>query len=325
MSRTLDIGKSVIQIEAQSLLALKDRINSSFEKAVDIIADCKGKIICTGIGKSGHVARKLASTFSSTGTPAVFMHPAESSHGDLGLITKDDLVVAISYGGETTELNPILNTVSRRGVVLIALTGILNSSLGKGATVSLDVSVTREACPLELAPTASSTASMAMADALAMAVMDKKGFSAENFAENHPGGSLGFKLSQVKDNMHTGAGFVLVKKDTSLRVVFSKMSLAESRGAAGVIDDNGDLIGIITDGDIRRRIENVEDPLKGVASDMMTKNPRTVGCNEIAEKALFLMEQFRINVLFVQDHQSIKPKNPVGILHIQDLLRNRVR
>jgi arabinose-5-phosphate isomerase len=325
LSRSQDIGRSVIQIEAQSLLALKDRINSQFEKAVDLIADCKGKIICTGIGKSGHVARKLASTFSSTGTPAVFMHPAESSHGELGLITKDDLVVGISYGGESSELNPILNTVSRRGVVLIALTGIGSSSLGKAANVSLDVSVTREACPLELAPTASSTASMAMADALAMAVMDKKGFGAQDFAENHPGGSLGFKLSRVKDNMHTGVGFVLVNRDTSLRTVFSKMSLAESRGAAGVIDENKDLIGIITDGDIRRRIENIDDPLKGVASDMMTKNPRTVDCNEIAEKALFLMEQFRINVLFVLDDQSLKSKNPVGILHIQDLIRNRVR
>jgi arabinose-5-phosphate isomerase len=325
LSRSIDLGKSVIQIEAQALLALKDRINSSFTKAVELMAQCQGKVICTGIGKSGHVARKFASTLSSTGTPAVFMHPAESSHGDLGLITKDDVIIAISYSGETSELDAILTTATRRGVSLIALTGVLKSSLAKAAQITLDVSVAREACPLELAPTASSTAAMAMADALAMVVMDQKGFGAKDFAENHPGGSLGFKLSYVKDNMHVGQGFVLVSKQTSLKEVFSKMSRPDSRGAAGVIDENNDLIGIITDGDIRRRIESTSDPLAGVASEMMTKNPRTIDALEIAEKALFLMEQFRINVLFVMDQSAKNPRSPVGILHIQDLLKNKVR
>ena len=250
---------------------------------------------------------------------------AEGSHGDLGVIGKNDVVMILSYGGEAPELGALLNYISRKGNKLIAMTGGVKSSLAASAQVVLDVSVAREACPLELAPTASSTATLAMGDALAMAVMEAKGFSAEQFAEFHPGGSLGFKLTRVKDNMHTGLGFVLVPEATPVRKVFSMMSQKETRGAAGVIDQKGDLVGIITDGDIRRRLENTEDPFVGMASDMMTKNPRTVDANEIAEKALFLMEQFRINLLFVLDSQNEQAKKPVGILHIQDLLKNKIR
>lgn len=271
----IDRARTVFDIEAQAILALRDRLNSSFEKAVELLGSCKGKVIVTGIGKSGQIGRKIASTFSSTGTSAVFLHPAESSHGDLGVIGKDDIVLALSYGGESPEMNALLNHVSRKGNVLIAMTGSQKSSLAQAAQVVLDISVAREACPLELAPTASSTATLAMGDALAMALMEQKGFSAEQFAEYHPGGSLGFKLSRVGDNMHTGAGFILVPEDTPVRKVFSMMSQKETRGAAGIVDTAGDLIGIITDGDIRRRLENSDDPLAGTAKEMMTRNPRT--------------------------------------------------
>lgn len=321
----IDRARTVFDIEAQAILALRDRLNSSFEKAVELLGSCKGKVIVTGIGKSGQIGRKIASTFSSTGTSAVFLHPAESSHGDLGVIGKDDIVLALSYGGESPEMNALLNHVSRKGNVLIAMTGSQKSSLAQAAQVVLDISVAREACPLELAPTASSTATLAMGDALAMALMEQKGFSAEQFAEYHPGGSLGFKLSRVGDNMHTGAGFILVPEDTPVRKVFSMMSQKETRGAAGIVDAAGDLIGIITDGDIRRRLENSDDPLAGTAKEMMTRNPRTADANEIAEKALFMMEQFRINLLFVLDSSSAQPRKPVGVIHIHDLLRNKVR
>lgn len=322
---SIDRARSVLEVEAQAILALRDRLHGNFEEAIEILAACQGKVIVTGIGKSGQIGRKIASTFSSTGTPAVFLHPAESSHGDLGVIGKDDVVLALSYGGNSLEMNPLLNYISRKGNVLIAMTGSLKSSLAQAAKVVLDVSVVKEACPLELAPTASSTATLAMGDAMAMALMEQKGFSAEQLAEYHPGGSLGFKLSHVSDNMHTGAGFVLVSEETPVRKLISLMSQKETRGAAGIVNAAGDLIGIITDGDIRRRLENSVDPLAGVAKDIMTRSPRTVDANEIAEKALFMMEQFRINLLFVLDSGASQPRKPVGIIHIHDLLQNKVR
>ncbi len=318
-------ARHVLEIEAQAILKLKERLGNHFDQAVQLISKCQGKVIVTGIGKSGQIARKIASTMSSTGTPALFLHPAESSHGDLGVISKDDIVIALSYGGESPELAAILGYVSRKGNALIAMTGSMKSSLAKSANLVLDISVEKEACPLELAPTASSTATLAMGDALAMAVMEAKGFGSEQFAENHPGGSLGFKLSRVGDNMHTGTGFILVSEETPLRKVFSMMSQRETRGTAGIIDGSGNLLGIITDGDIRRRLETSEDPLAGLARDMMVKNPRTIDVNEISEKALFLMEQFRISVLFVLDSQAEQPKKPVGVIHIHDLLRGKVR
>lgn len=323
--KVLQTALKVLEIESQAILNLKNRINSDFFKATELIFNMQGKLVLVGIGKSGQIARKISSTFSSTGTPSVFVHPAESSHGDLGVIVNSDVVLAISYGGEMPELVPIISYLSRRNIPLIAMTGNLKSTLAKSAQVVLDIGVEKEACPLELAPTASSTASLAMGDALAMAVMDQKGFSEKEFAEFHPGGSLGFKLSRIKERMHTGGGFVLVTKDTPLRKVFSLMSQAETRGAAGITDDNGDLLGVITDGDIRRRLESVEKPLDGIALDMMTKTPRTIDAEEICEKALFLMEQFRINLLFVMDKTSANPKKPVGVIHIQDLLKSKVK
>ena len=321
----IDLAKKVFDVEAQAILAMKDRLGDSFLRAIHLVKECRGKVVVTGIGKSGIIARKIASTMSSTGTPAVYLHPAESAHGDLGMVTKDDLLIAISYGGETPELMNILSYATRKGIPLIAMTGNPKSDLAARAATVLDVKVNKEACPLGLAPTASSTATLAMGDALSMAVLETKGFAAEDFAQNHPGGGLGFKLSRIKDIMHTGKAMPVLKTDTSMKHVLSVMSQGEVRGAAGITDESGDLIGIITDGDIRRMLDSSGDPMKPTAGELMTKNPRTIDANEIAEKALFLMEQFRINLLFVVDKDSSTPKKPVGVIHIQDLIRAKVR
>lgn len=326
MSKALQQGLKVIEVEAAAIMALKGRLGADFEKVVGLIKDCRGKLVLTGMGKSGQIARKLASTFSSTGTPAVFLHPAESSHGDLGVIAANDVVLALSYGGESPEFSGILRFVARKGIPLVAMTGNLKSTLAKAAQVVLDVSVSEEACPLNLAPTASSTATLAMGDAIAMGVMAERGFSSEDFAEFHPGGSLGYRLlTQVRDVMHAGEALPTVSLDTPVRQVFSIMTHKDVRGAAGIVDEKGDLVGVITDGDIRRRLEKSSDPLTGLAKELMTTNPRTIDANELAEKALFMMEQFQIQMVFVLDKESAQPKKPVGILHIQDLLRAKVR
>ncbi|WP_413613167.1 KpsF/GutQ family sugar-phosphate isomerase [Bdellovibrio sp. HCB-110] len=326
MSKVVQQGLRVLEVEAQAILGLRERIGAEFEQAVKMIKECDGKLVLTGMGKSGQIARKLASTFSSTGTPAVFLHPAESSHGDLGLVENNDVVIALSYGGESPEFSGILKFVARKGIPLIAITGKPSSSLAKAAQVTLNVYVSEEACPLGLAPTASSTATLAMGDAMAMAVMAEKGFSSEDFAEFHPGGSLGYRLlTRVRDVMHTGDALPTVGLEAPIRQVFSIMTHKDVRGAAGIVDANGDLVGVVTDGQIRRRLEKSDDPLTGVAKDLMTTNPRTVDVNELAEKALFVMEQFQINMLFVLDKESSQPKKPVGILHVQDLLRAKVR
>ncbi|WII73466.1 KpsF/GutQ family sugar-phosphate isomerase [Bdellovibrio sp. 22V] len=326
MSRIVQQGLRVLEVEAQAIVGLRDRLGAEFEQVVKTIKECKGKLILTGMGKSGQIARKLASTFSSTGTPAVFLHPAESSHGDLGIVGNDDVVIAISYGGESPEFAGILRFVARKGIPLIAITGKTTSSLAKAAQITLDVYVSEEACPLGLAPTASSTATLAMGDAVAMAVMAEKGFGPEDFAEFHPGGSLGYRLlTRVKDVMHTGEALPTVGLEAPIRQVFSAMTHKDVRGAAGIVDDKGDLVGVVTDGQIRRRLEKSDDPLTGVAKDLMTTNPRTIDVNELAEKALFVMEQFQINMLFVLDKESATPRKPVGILHVQDLLKAKVR
>lgn len=325
MSSILRQGLRVLDIEAKALLDLKSRIDHSFEKAVEIILGCNGRVVVTGIGKSGHIARKIASTLSSTGTPAMFLHPAESSHGDLGMIAADDVVIAISYGGETSELMPVLSFLTRRNQPLIAMTGKIESSLAKAATVLLNISVKEEACPLGLAPTASSTVSLAMGDAIAMAVMEGKGFRPESFGELHPGGSLGARLQKVGDLMHKGGALPFVEMKTSFRDVLTAMTHREVRGTAGVLDSNGELVGVITDGDIRRFLEKNEDPLKGVAQDLMKKNPHTVDASELAEKALFMMEQFKIQMLIVLDQNSISPKKPVGMINFQDLFKAKIR
>ena len=327
MKKTIvDQATHVLEVEAQSILSLKSKIGAEFVKAVEAIKNLKGKLIITGMGKSGQIARKLSSTFSSTGTSAVFLHPSESSHGDLGVIGSDDVILAISYGGETSELVHVLNFAARKSLVLIAMTGNLKSSLAKAAQIVLDVQVSREACPLGLAPTASSTATLAMGDALAMSVLAEKGFQPEDFAEIHPGGSLGFKLlTRVKDIMHSGDALPVVKTDTPFKEVLSIMTHKDVRGSAGVVNPQGELVGVITDGDIRRCLEKNKDPLSGCAQDIMSLNPRTIDANELAEKALFLMEQFRIQMLFVLDKAAEKTKAPVGILIFQDLIHAKIR
>lgn len=324
--RIIEQAQLVLDVEAQAVLSLRNKIGETFVQAVDLLKNLKGKLVITGIGKSGQIARKLASTFSSTGTPSVYLHPSESAHGDLGLIGSDDVVLAISYGGEASELLHIINFSARRNIPLVAITGNMKSSLAKSAGIVLDVNVPKEACPLGLAPTASTTATLAMGDALAMTVLAEKGFSTEDFAEFHPGGSLGFRLlTRVKDIMHSGESMPLVKATTPVKEVFSIMTHKDVRGSAGVIDDKGELIGVITDGDIRRRLEKNLNPLDGVAQDLMNAHPRTIDCNELAEKALFMMEQFRIQMLFVLDKSAPVSKRPVGILIFQDLIKARVK
>jgi arabinose-5-phosphate isomerase len=316
-------AKKVFAIEAQAVAALATRVNDDFDKAIQLMFDCTGKVITTGIGKSGIIARKIASTLASTGTTSIFLHPAESSHGDMGVISNGDVLLVLSYRGEADELNAILSFASRKGLPVIALTGNKDSRLSKAATVMLDVSVSTEACPLNLAPTASTTAALAMGDALAMALLVKRGFKSEDFAEYHPGGSLGRKLLRVRDLMHSGDAVPIVSEDTNMKQVISMMTAKEVRGIAAVTDIKGDLIGVITDGELRRRLEKLEDPLSGVAGEIMSRNPKTIDADEMAERALFVMEEFKIQYLFVVDKGSGSPKKPIGALHFSDLLGSR--
>lgn len=321
----VDEAKRVLAIEAQAVAALGPRINNHFLEAVEILFACSGKVITTGIGKSGIIARKFASTLSSTGTPSVFLHPAESSHGDLGVIGAGDVIVIFSYRGEAEELSAILNYSNRKGLKVIAFTGSQESRLGQASNVVLDCSVSTEACPLNLAPTASTTAALALGDALAMAVLLKRGFQAQDFAEYHPGGSLGRKLLRVRDVMHTGDALPLVQLDTPMLQVVSVMTAKEVRGTAGVLNEKSELVGVITDGDLRRRLEKSQNPLEGTAKDVMSLHPKNIDAEELAERALFIMEEFRIQVLFVLDSQGSNSKHPVGLIHLQDLLKNKVR
>ncbi len=328
MSKNTDLEEAarVLDIEACAITALKKRLDDRFLKALDILHECEGKVVVSGMGKSGQIGRKIASTMSSTGTPAIFLHPAESSHGDLGVVGPKDVIIAISYGGESPELQDVLKFAARKGIKLIAMTGKTGSSLGKAADVTLDISVDEEACPLQLAPTASSTATLALGDALAMTLMKRRGFKEQDFAEYHPGGSLGRRLlTRVSDVMHAGDSLPLVKTGTAMREVLALMTQKEVRGVAGVVDESANLIGVITDGDIRRRLEKSENPLQGQAGEMMSKNPKTIDKSELAEKAAFMMEQFTIQTLFVVDRASQQPAKPVGLLHLQDLLKAKIR
>lgn len=322
----IEEAKKVLAIEAQAVAALIPRINQNFISAVETIFSSKGKLITTGIGKSGIIARKLASTFSSTGTPSVYLHPAESSHGDLGVISAEDVILVFSYRGEAEELSAILSYAGRKGNKIIAFTGAPESRLGKASNFVIDCSVSAEACPLNLAPTASTTAALAMGDALAMAVLLKRGFKNTEFAEYHPGGSLGRRLLRVRDVMHTGESLPIVKIATPMVQVVSVMTAKEVRGSAGVVNESNELVGIITDGDLRRRLEKSQNPLEGTAKDIMSLNPKTIDAEEMAERALFIMEEFRIQILFVVENQLDKAsKAPVGIIHLQDLLKNKIR
>lgn len=327
----LRAAEKVFEIEAAALQNLKSKLGSEFIDAVDALYACRGKVIVSGMGKSGLIGRKISATLSSTGTPSVFLHPAECAHGDLGVVAEGDVVLAISYGGESTELNSVIQYAARKGIALVAMTGQRESSLGKAARVVLDIGVEMEACPLGLAPTTSTTVTLAMGDALAVALMKKKGVKEEKFAEFHPGGKLGRRLlTKVSDVMHAKEAMPLVRRETSMKEVISEMTRREVRGVAGVVDDNGFLIGVVTDGDIRRSLEQQsQNPLLDVAGKVMSQNPKTIDQDELAEKALFVMEQFQIQTLFAVERVrlsdgSIRPR-PVGLLHIQDLLRAKIR
>lgn len=312
----IEQAKKVLRVEAEAVFALMERIDDSFVKAVEFVYSCKGKIVVTGVGKSGLIGQKIASTFSSTGTPSFFMHPAEGVHGDLGMLSRGDIVIAISNSGESGEISQILPIVKRMGLPLISMTGKLNSTLAKAGDAVLDISVKEEACPMGLAPTASTTATLAMGDALAVAVLDKRGFKKEDFALLHPGGSLGKRLLlHVLDLMHTGNAVPLVKEDTLMKEALFEIT-SKRMGVTGVVDDKGSITGTITDGDLRRAMEKGIDILHSKASDIMTRNPKKVGSDALAAEALQKMERYSITSLFVMDGEKT-----AGIVHLHDLLK----
>jgi len=312
-------AKRVIQVEADALKALAERIDGEFERAVELILSSRGRVVVSGMGKSGLVGQKIASTMASTGTPAFFLHPAEGIHGDLGMIMKGDVVIGVSNSGETEELLRILPVIKRLGARLIAMTGNPASTLGRAGDIVLDISVKEEACPLGLAPTASTTATLAMGDALAVALLVQRGFSAEDFALFHPGGSLGKKLLlTVADFMHSGDAMPLVSEETPMREALFVIT-AKKLGASGVVDAEGRLVGVITDGDLRRALERGSDIINQPAGALMTRNPKRIKGMELAAKALQQMEEFSITSLFVFEDDT--SDIPIGIIHLHDLLK----
>lgn len=315
----LEEAKRVLRIEAQSILDLVERMDAHFLEAVDILRHCRGKVILMGMGKSGLVGRKIASTFASTGTPAFFLHPAEGVNGDFGMLAKADVVIAISNSGETRELIEVLPLIKRYGNRLITLTGNPRSNLAKASDVNLDIHVREEACPLGLAPTASTTATLALGDALAVTVMEEKGFREEDFAMLHPGGALGKRLFlKVEELMHRGEAFPVVSEKASMKDAIFEIT-SKRLGVTGVCNAEGHLIGVITDGDLRRALERFSDLLNRQADEVMTGNPKGIGKDALAAQAVQKMEEYSITSLFVYDRPG--DKAPVGIIHLHDLLK----
>lgn len=316
----LDQAKKVLQIEAEAILALIPQLNGAFTAAVDMIMACEGRVIVTGMGKSGIIGRKIAATLASTGTPAFFLHPAEGIHGDLGMVTPQDVVLALSNSGETGEVVSILPVLQRLGVKIIALTGRADSTLGRNADLVLEVAVEREACPLGLAPTASTTAALAMGDALAVALLTAHKFTPEDFALFHPGGALGRKLLlTVEQLMHSGEENPTVAPGTTVQDALFVIS-AKGLGVTNVVDGDGHLLGIVTDGDIRRGLGHSRDFLDKTVGEIMTRTPLTIVPSQLAARALRLMEQHQprpITVLPVVDGE----RRAIGIIHLTDLLR----
>jgi arabinose-5-phosphate isomerase len=311
------LGREVIEIEAQAVLALSARIDAQFARACRLVLECRGRVVVTGMGKSGHIGSKIAATLASTGTPAFFVHPGEASHGDLGMITPEDVVLAISNSGETAEILTILPIIKRMDVRLIAMTGDAASTLARQADAHLDIGVEKEACPHNLAPTASTTATLAMGDALAVALLKSRGFTADDFARSHPGGKLGRRLLvYVRDVMHTGERVPLVSEDTGLREALVEMT-GKGLGMTGVIAVDGTLVGIYTDGDLRRTLERGVDVYKAKISDVMTRNPKTTGPDHLAAETVQMMRARNINGLYVVDAD----RRVLGALNMHDLLR----
>ncbi len=318
--QAIRLAQETLDIEAAAILGLKQRVGDSFARAVEMMLEVRGRVVVMGMGKSGHIGRKTAATLASTGTPALFVHPAEASHGDLGMITLLDLVLAISNSGESEELTAILPVLKRLGVPLIAMTGNPKSTLACHADVSLDSGVEKEACPLNLAPTASTTAQLALGDALAVALLDARGFRAEDFARSHPGGALGRKLlTHVKDVMRSGADVPSVGPQAGFSELMREMS-AKGLGATAIVDENARVLGIFTDGDLRRLIEKGVDLRTKSAQEVMHPDPRTITLDALAVDAAELMEQHRITSVLVVDAQG----QLCGALNSNDLMRAKV-
>lgn len=310
-------GKNVIALEAEAIAALSDRINAEFDRACKTMLDCSGRVVVVGMGKSGHIGGKIAATLASTGTPAFFVHPGEASHGDLGMITADDVVLAISNSGTTAEILTILPMIKHMGVKLISMTGNMSSELAQQSDVALDVSVDKEACPLNLAPTSSTTATLAMGDALAVAMLKSRNFTEEDFARSHPGGQLGRRLLlYVKDIMHSDDRLPIVSEDASLRDALLEMS-SKALGMTAIVNAENRLLGIYTDGDLRRTLEQGMDVYTIGIKEVMTSNPVTTQPDKLAAEAVQLMRTKKINGLFVIDNDG----RVLGALNMHDLLR----
>ena len=308
---SLDAGRRVLEIEARAVQALVQRLDGEFSEALDLLYDCKGKVVVSGMGKSGLIGQKIAATLASTGTPSFFLHPAEGLHGDLGMLARGDVLIAISNSGETQEILQLLPFMERRGIPVMAIVGRMSSTLAKNSTVALDVSVAEEACPMGLAPTASTTATLAMGDALAVALLEKRGFKEQDFAQFHPGGTLGRRLLvKVRDVMHVGKALPQVRETVSASEAILEMS-AKKLGMTTVVDQVGALVGIITDGDLRRFLQQGGDFSNTTARSLASRHPKLIGPDELAAKAVEMMERHSITTLVVAD----MAKRIVGVVH----------
>ena len=316
-SKVIQSGLRTVDMEAQAVLELKHRIDQNFITACDTMLACKGRVVVTGMGKSGHIGNKIAATLASTGTPAFFVHPGEASHGDLGMITKNDVVLALSNSGNTSELVTLLPLIKRLGIPLVSMTGDINSALAQAACANLDISVKTEACPLNLAPTTSTTVTLVMGDALAIALLEARGFTAEDFAFSHPGGALGRKLLlKVSDIMHRDQEVPTVTPETPLKIALLEMT-KKGFGITTIINNKGELVGVFTDGDLRRVIDSKIDLSSASINDVMSTTPKTINQDILAAEALNIMEQSSITAVIIEDQH----KRPVGVVHMHDILR----
>ncbi|MGH7204646.1 MAG: KpsF/GutQ family sugar-phosphate isomerase [Nitrospiraceae bacterium] len=317
---SIEHGKRVLEIEVRAIAGLLERLDHRFTEAVDLLYRCAGKVVVSGMGKSGLIGQKIAATLASTGTPAFFLHPAEGTHGDLGMLARRDALIAISNSGETEEVLKLLPFVKRLNIPVVAMTGRVQSTLAKNSEVVLDVSVGEEACPMGLAPTASTTAALAMGDALAIALLQKRGFKEEDFAQFHPGGTLGRRLLlKVRDLMHVGEAVPRVTHEASAREAILVMT-TKKLGMTTMVDAAGRLLGVITDGDLRRFLERGADLAKAKAWDLASKNPKTIGPDELAAGAVRIMEEFSITSLVVLEES----RQIVGVIHLHDLLKSGI-
>ena len=314
-----DSAKRVLRIEAEAITGLIDRIDQRFEQAIEALDACRGRVVVTGMGKSGIICRKIAATFASTGMPSLFLHPAEANHGDLGMIVKGDIVLAISNSGETDELLRLAEALKRLGIFLISLVGNPNASLARASDIVLDVSIRREACPLGLAPTASTTAALAMGDALAIALSEKRGFKTEDFAHLHPGGKIGKRFQRVESLMHSGNQLPAVGSETPMREVIYEIS-KKGLGVTAVIGAGNKVVGVITDGDLRRLLQQDESMVKSTASACMHPNPLTISREELAAVALRVMEEKKVTSLLVASSEGVLE----GVIHIHDLWQTQM-